>query len=221
MPELRWILLVLGLGVVIGIYLWGRRRSASQEKTTAAPRVEPHLAGEEGWPPPAERPAEEPVDMPQSRPPQEGPATAPRQEQRILALHVRSPEGEHMSGPDLERAFAAEGLEFGQYDAFHLLAASGQPVFTIVSMIEPGTFPAGRMEDFSTPGLTMFMMLSTTDGVESLSKMVACARRLASRLGADVLDQDGSTFSNQRAAHMREEIVEYLRQARLGSGQTD
>jgi len=48
--------------------------------------------------------------------------------------------------------------------------------------------------------------------------MIASARRLAGLLGGEVLDEAGSTLTNQRATHMKEEIVEHLRQSRLSEG---
>jgi len=221
MPELRWILLVLGLGVVVGIYLWGRRRTLPHDQISAATRVEPHLADNESWPPSVGAGGDHTAGTAAAHAGPDQRNAGSDDSQRILALHIRAPAGGSLPGSELEQAFAAEGLEFGQFDAFHLQTDSGRTAFTVVSMVEPGTFPASHMAEFSTPGLTMFMLLSDTDGVASLSKMVACARRLASRLDAEVLDQDGSTFTNQRAAHMKEQIVEYLRQARLGSGLTD
>jgi len=219
MPELRWILLILGLATVVGIYWWGRRRAMPRDQSAAATRVEPRLAEDERWSSAGD--GGHAASAAQVYAGQHERNIESDDSQRILALHIRAPAGDSLPGAELGQAFAAEGLEFGQFDAFHLQADSGRTVFTVVSMVEPGTFPADRMDEFSTPGLTMFMLLADSDGVASLSKMVACARRLASRLGAEVLDQDGSTFTNQRAAHMKEQIVEYLRQARLGSGLTD
>jgi cell division protein ZipA len=222
MPELRWILLILGLAVVVGVLLWGRRRATSEDRTPAPTRVEPHLAEEGRWAAPTGHDSSDdgtiaPVPAERDEPQLRSEDQAPTGSERILALHVRAPAGETLAGGALVDAFAAEGLEFGPYDAYHLKTDAGAIVFTVVNMVEPGTFPAEGMDEFFTPGLTMFMLLSATGGVEALSKMVACARRLASRLDAEVLDEGGSTFTNQRAAHMREEIVEYLRQARIGT----
>ncbi len=89
-------------------------------------------------------------------------------------------------------------------------------------MLEPGSFPLEAMDEFSTRGVTAFMMVRPTGSVEALARMIACARRLADQLGGDVLDETGSTLTNQRATHMKEEIVEFQRITRLiesaGSG---
>ena len=169
-------------------YPGGGRRAQPDEPTTTTTRVEPHLA-EDAW---LESHDDEDQTSGTVAESHAGPAersevsaeAGSEASQRILALHVRAAAGEAFSGPQLEQAFAAERLEFGLYDAYHFKTDSGQTAFTVVSMVEPGTFPADGMEDFATPGLTMFMLLSAADGVGSLSRMVACARRLASRLDA-------------------------------------
>ena len=221
MSELRWILVILGLCVVAGIYLWGRRRTRPRERTPATTRVEPHLADEASWREPVVTDRDDAADMRSVGSGMEQGQGVSAEQQRIVALHIRAPAGETLSGTALEEAFSAEGLDFGEYEAFHYRTQSGRSQFTVVSMVEPGSFPKDRMDDFATPGLTMFMVATESDSVETLSMMIACARRLASRLDAEVLDQDGSTFTNQRAAHMKEEIVEYLRQTRLGAGSVD
>ena len=85
----------------------------------------------------------------------------------------------------------------------------------IANMVEPGSFPIDDMENFTTTGITAFMVLPGPAGVDGLARMVACCRRLASILGGEVLDENRSTLTNQRATHMKEEIIEFLRQSRL------
>ena len=82
-------------------------------------------------------------------------------------------------------------------------------------MHEPGSFPLEDMDEFETGGIIAFMVLKKDGTADSLSRMIACARRLASILGGEVLDETGSTLTNQLATHMKEQAIEYLRKVRL------
>ena len=237
MPELRWILLLIGLLVLAVIYIWGRRRSAERhEEPQPLPRVEPRLDTDV---PPWEA---ENVPVPEPEPIVAEPAPRRQldtqldleghhvadasaetesdgsEQQKILVLHIRPVQGEEFHGLDLIQAFEAEGLTYGDYGAFHYHDDAGRSLFTVVSMLEPGSFPLEQMEGFRTRGLTAFMMVRSAGSVEALARMIACARRLASLLEGEVLDEAGSTLTNQRATHMKEEIVEFLRQSRLTEG---
>lgn len=243
MPELRWILLLVGLLVLAVIYVWGRRRSVERhEESQTLSRVEPRLDADlppweaETVPLPEREPEPEPEPILAEPAPRRqldtqlelgghhgeaqpgGKASAESEPQKILVLHIRPVRGDEFSGPELLQAFEAEGLNYGDYGAFHHLDDAGRSLFTVVSMLEPGSFPVEQMEGFRTRGLTAFMMVRTAGSVEALARMIACARRLASLLEGEVLDEAGSTLTNQRATHMKEEIVEFLRQSRLNEG---
>ncbi len=237
MLELRTILLLIGLVLLAGLYLWGRRRTPTpRDETPSVSRVEPRLDTRLPWEaevlPEAnlEPMVAEPVSRGQLDTQLElddGAAgveagTGDPEKQKILALHVRSAGGADFAGPELLRVFDEEGLSFGEYGAFHHKDAEGRSLFTVVNMLEPGSFPFEAMDEFSTRGVTAFMMVRPTGSVEALARMIACARRLADQLGGDVLDETGSTLTNQRATHMKEEIVEFQRITRLiesaGSG---
>jgi len=238
MSELRWIIGLIGIGVIAALYLWGRSRASSRHARQSGSRVEPSIdhpgareAGESvasvaapdrDWaqfPEPEIRREPRRVTAPAS----EGPAASQDEPgiqagpRKILVLHVRAASGEDFAGPELVAALKGEGLRFGQYDAFHYMNERGQSVFTITNMMEPGSFPKDEIENFSTVGITAFMVLPGPGQVDDLSRMVACCRRLASRLGGEVLDESRSTLTNQGATHMKEELIEFLRQSRLGS----
>ena len=56
----------------------------------------------------------------------------------------------------------------------------------------------------------MFMVLpGPKAGPSALTEMLGTARRIAAALGAELLDQHGSTMTRQTADHLRDEIVEF------------
>ena len=49
-----------------------------------------------------------------------------------------------------------------------------------------------------------------------LAGMIESARRIARTLGGDVLDETGSTLTNQGATHLREQVIEFQRRSQIG-----
>lgn len=234
MSELRWIIALIGIGVIAALFIWGRHRSESRRRR--AGRVEPQLdekpdrqfdspelrisAREEDW---VQFPETEIRRQPDragarsagaSSTARESAAAGPDR-RKIVVLHVRAASGADFKGAELLEVFKGEGLEFGKYGAFHQLDDKGRSQFVIANMMEPGSFPIDSMASFSTSGITAFMVLPGPAGVDGLARMIACCRRLATILGGEVLDESRSTLTNQRATHLKEEIIEFLRQSRL------
>lgn len=238
MSELRWILLLLGLLVLAGVYMWSRRRwRRPWEEPEGDHRREPTLETRPPWeriapaepgrspaPGPAARGAAprgrhsptEQAEMPLPEPGPDEPASTAGEPEKILVVHVRAAPGEVFEGSELEQIFQAEGLAYGKLGAYHLLGGRGRSLFMVASMVEPGTFPEEEMNGFTTRGLSLFMVLPGAGDADTLARMIACARRMASRLGGEVLDDSGSTLTNQRATHMREEIIEFQRRRQIG-----
>jgi FtsZ-interacting cell division protein ZipA len=62
----------------------------------------------------------------------------------------------------------------------------------------------------------MFMVLpGPREPLGALDAMFTCARRLAGRLDADVLDDKGNALTMQQAGWLREQVVEYHRRSKL------
>ena len=231
MPELLWILGLIGIGVLIALYVRGRLRAAQPQQEPDSTRVEPSLEGQgalqaaqeipdirrdhAGWSGGSEPDIGLSADpQPQTDSADQLDAAEDDQQNKILVLYVRATRSD-FQGPQLLEAFRGEGLEFGKYGAFHLAADSGEPVFSVADMVEPGSFPEDDMDSFATGGMTIFMVLPGPAGIDGLARMIACARKLANILGGEVLDETGSTLTNQRATHMREEAIEFLRKTRI------
>lgn len=279
MPELRWILLLLGLLLIAAVYFIGRRRQHKPPQ-----RFEPHLpadvdgeaphraiggddamfaadrdpfatgsdpfaAGHETFgtdrdpftadPRPQTQPSElealvdvtEPQPVIETEPaPEQAPAaaTAPSDARKIVAVRVAARASTRFRAEDVIRLLHEEGLEFGKFEIFHRTAGgtNAEPVFSVASMVEPGTFDLHAKDSSQLPGVTLFLVLpGPRDGVAALDDMLATARRLAEQLNGEVLDQSGSTLSRQRASNLRDEIIAFQhhlaiqqRQAPAGKG---
>ncbi|MGB5104553.1 MAG: cell division protein ZipA C-terminal FtsZ-binding domain-containing protein [Steroidobacteraceae bacterium] len=251
MTELRWILLVAGIALLVGLYLWdtrSRRRSAAPEIERAA-RFEPAPAS---VPPPTPAPApaenarvEPPVWLDEESPPPVVRATQRREptlarevapeppapeeprieeepeakSQKIVAVRIMARSGERFEGAQLLDALRAEGLEFGRYDIFHRLDPAGRPVFSMASLVEPGTFDPRAMPGSAYPGIAAFAVLpGPVSAQQAFEELLATAHTLAGRLGGLLQDDRGASLSMQRITALHEELREFdrARHARPG-----
>ncbi len=132
-------------------------------------------------------------------------------EERLIVLSVMAPGGHPFRGSALRAAFERAGLEFGDMNIFHrvaLVGAQRQPVFSVASAVKPGTFEPGAMEDFATPGLSLFLQLpAPVSGVEAFDDLVNTAERLAAELGGVLRDQEHHAVTHQMLMHVRQQIA--------------
>src|SRR5690606_15715983 len=172
MAELRWVLLALGVLLVVGVYIWGRRSLRNTEmprsgrrRWRSEPRIssdDEQVSGEALFRRPgeadapaavvAEPIAEEPVttSAPESTleeqppfPPEEPPARAP---ERIVALRF-VPRSSLLDAMAAVAALREAGLEHGRYGIFHLPDDEhpDEPQFSVASLTEPGSFDLERL----------------------------------------------------------------------------
>ena len=215
MPELRWILLAVGVVAVVGIYLWSRRRSEVLEEDLEPGRREPVLDDRR---PPWELPGGRSNTVPDPSL-ESAPAAEPAGESLIVVLRVRSRGPDGFPGGDLAAFFGEEGLEHGQLGAFHSIDANGKPHFMVANLTEPGSFDPETLPNQSIPGVSLIMVLpGPADPPVTLDGMFAFARRLAGRFNGEVLDEGGNALTTQEAGYLREKVVEYGRRTRIAGG---
>ena len=136
---------------------------------------------------------------------------------KILSLRL-SLAPQRVEGAKLQEVLTAELLSLGKYDIFHRSHADGQSVFSIASMVEPGTFDLEKMNETLYPGVTLFAQLpGPVAGMHALNEMVACARRLHSALGGVLQDDRGVPLTVHRIERMRQEVREFERPASGGA----
>ena len=201
MSELRWILLGLGLLLIAGLYLWDRKAPFLQRFK----RPKPLIGGVKA--PADSAPA---VPEPVARPPVER-----RKPEKVVTLRVIGRDGEDMQAEDAVLALKRVGLIHGRYGIFHRMPESGkdEPLFSVASLTEPGSFDLANLQDSSIAGLSLFLTLpGEGDPVASFDTMVQFARNLADDLDGILLDERGSSWSIQRERYIREEIIEFHHQ---------
>lgn len=134
---------------------------------------------------------------------------------KILQLNILARSG-HFSGADIMRVTKETELIHGDMDIFHRYDANGRVIFSMASMVEPGTFDLKQMGQFEAPGLILFGQLpGPQDGLVTFSDMLFTAERITALLDGELQDESHSDLSKQTIEHIRESILEHRRQLQL------
>jgi len=134
--------------------------------------------------------------------------------QEVLVINVMARQGE-MAGNDLLRVLLSCGFRFGDMNIFHRYeqhSGKGGLLFSAANVVEPGVFDVDRMEDFSTPGICIFMSLpGPKRPIHAFEIMMDSARRIASLLDAEVKDENHNVMRQQTAEHYRQRVLDFER----------
>jgi cell division protein ZipA len=141
----------------------------------------------------------------------EAPQTRRVERRKILSLRLAiAPQ--RIEGAKLLESLLAESLQHGKYGVFHRLHTDGTIVFSVASMVEPGSFELEKMSETLYPGITMFTQLpGPVPGMHALNELIACARRLQANLGGTLQDERGVPLTVHRIERMRQEVREFER----------
>ena len=207
MDGLRWLLLLFGLLVIAGVYLYSRREKNFDEDDEASPqRVAPSLDAvdflEDADPSPSIHDDEVVEES----------AVATDAPQKIVTVRIVAHEKQSFAGDELILCMRGIGLRHGKFGIFHRYDGSDESrtVFSAASLIEPGSFDLQNIQGQKIPGISLFLVIpGPIDSVEAFDLMLAAARTLAQSLDGELLDESGSTLSIQRERYLREEIIQF------------
>ena len=238
MSQLQWALLILGVVAVVAVYLYSRRDRRAMER--AAPDMtEPLLA------PPKERQLDifgpgsqqfdefgvgkprrvapslngelseaEQDDLDGAEPVEKEPPRPPVQE-KIVSLFIAEREGTHILGQNIHQALEVQGLKFGDRQIYHRLIGD-EPVFSVASLLKPGYLDPEDAMVFTTPGLTVFMVLPGPQRpADAIRDMLSTADRLAKELNAQVYDSRKQLLSPAAARALQAEVETWARSNRV------
>jgi cell division protein ZipA len=128
---------------------------------------------------------------------------------KIVALRLAAG-AQRIHGSELREALEAESLQHGKYAVFHRLEEGGASIFSVASMVEPGTFDLEKMSQESFPGITLFAQFpGPTSGMLAFNELVACSRRLNAALGGTLQDERGVPLTVHRIERIRQDIREF------------
>ncbi|MDQ1363456.1 MAG: cell division protein ZipA [Pseudomonadota bacterium] len=135
---------------------------------------------------------------------------AKKTEDDLVALYLVAPRGEQLKGEQILSATYAVQLEYGDKQIFHRKDSSGNVMFSMASMQEPGYFDIDNMHHLRTRGITLFMQLSFYDQpVKALDEMLVCAHNLASMLGVQVCNADRKLLDENYTLGLRAKAKQF------------
>ncbi|TQV78287.1 cell division protein ZipA [Exilibacterium tricleocarpae] len=183
------------------------------EAASEAERIEPSLG---------ETALDELDTAPVAEPPpavEEPPAAQPEapavEAEEVLVINVMAPGGERFKGPTLLDAVLSCGLRFGAMNIFHCHEdeqGEGEILFSMANIVVPGTFDLNTMQQFETPGVSLFLTLPLgADSLAAYNRMVATAQALCDDLGGELKDENRSVMTQQTMEHGRQRVQDFER----------
>jgi cell division protein ZipA len=128
---------------------------------------------------------------------------------KILVLRLAAGNTQ-IAGERLRSAFAARGLVYGKYDIFHHVHTTGETLFSVASMVEPGSFDLQNMGTTQYSGITLFAQLpGPLSGEEVFEELLSCAKQLQSVVGGTLQDDRGALLNSPRIQRIRQEIADF------------
>ncbi|MGD8384421.1 MAG: cell division protein ZipA [Lysobacterales bacterium] len=238
----RWILVIVGLIIVAGIFLLGkpdnRRRPRASRKRTKPERQkrEPKLFGSGGREEPGDgqhaddgEQTELPIGSARAGDDRVEPSLGPAEERqdeppqplpdKIVTLFIQARDNHLITGVELLDVAIKAGLVFGYRDIFHRIDENDdndppRPLFSMANLTKPGTFNKTSWSTLETHGVTVFMTLpGPRAALDAWDAMLATSRRLAELLHADLLDESRRPLTRERTLEIKEELREYDRRA--------
>ncbi|MEY4194507.1 MAG: hypothetical protein RLZZ226_875 [Pseudomonadota bacterium] len=243
---MRTVLLITGLLVIAGVYIWGVYREkimdfllrrgdfdevefdADQDdgidiydeneygEEQAPERREPHFSDTtqaDRWSSAASR-QPEPSVTPQ---PPRTPSThnQPQQDKThplgapfLIQVSIVSKNEKAFTGSALKAALHELGLVHGEMGIYHRMDhALKQPLFSVASLVEPGTFPVDTMERFESPGIVLFYQPARVpDPLDVFDNLLDTCHELSAQLDGIEWDETRQPLTLRKITDMRHRL---------------
>jgi len=236
--TLRWLLGAAGAILIAAVYVWGRHKAKlldfihqrgeydeldldERRPSAEAPqpiRTSGGIAALKDDQPPAaydELDDNEYFSMEESRqPPAEEAApparTSPLGAPFLIQISVVSGDYEFFDGIALRDALEDLRLIYGDMGIYHRYDRDFRvPLFSVASLVEPGTFPVKDMANFDCPGVVLFFQPPQVDDpIAVFDDLVSTGHELALRLNGVEWDEKRQPLSYEKIAQMRARLRE-------------
>lgn len=230
--TVRMILLAVGVLIIAGIYIWGRyaatlkdffqRRGAFDELALDEPlqdaaegdavyagggafeeSVRPLRRNEDSQREIGDDKVERVISM-RNQVPRETAVGAPF----LIQVSVVARPGDSFTGEELRDALLDLGLVHGEMDIFHRYDRNfREPLFSVASLVRPGTFPIDDMDSFSCPGVVLFFQPSkVADPLAVFDDLFETSRDLAEKLDGEEWDESRRTLTEEKIRDLRDRL---------------
>ncbi|MCY4044876.1 MAG: hypothetical protein OXE99_07335 [Cellvibrionales bacterium] len=164
--------------------------------------------------PEIELPDETPEDLPA-----QPIAQSIAQPEEIILLNVMTSPPNTLNASKLKAILDACDCRYqanGVFYRFEKEHGQGDIQFSVVNMVEPGTFGNENLEGLETPGVSFLLCLPGPENpTEAINCMIETAQCVASNLGATIKDENLSHVTDQRLEYHRQQIRDFLQRKLL------
>ena len=127
----------------------------------------------------------------------------------ILVLFITSPSHTLFNGLSISKAADTVGMVYGHMNIFHHFGPgklhSGQPLFSMANMFEPGSFDLGRMADLKTKGIAIFMYSPASIEPSVVFELfLNTTQRIAKLLGGEIRTSDNALLNSTKIKLLRD-----------------
>jgi cell division protein ZipA len=239
--TVRLILLVIGIIVIAGIYVWGRHKQKildflqrrgefdeldfdpSIDKEPPGFNEEDEFESDRELNRDARRFSDDEFDLGEEAEdvievPEEPPRKAAREADKnaglgapfLIQLSVVAGDEFVFSGEELKNALLDLDLIHGEMGIFHRYDRQfRKPLFSVASLVKPGTFPIDDMASFECPGVVLFFQPATVDDpLDVFDDLVNTCHELAVRLDGIEWDDARRPLTVEKIAQMRNRLEE-------------
>lgn len=132
----------------------------------------------------------------------------------VVSVYIRAKDHNVFSGDQLLQGLVSVGCRYGEMNIFHRhekTSGQGEIMFSIASMVNPGTFHIDNMHDFKTPGLILFFTAPGTlyEPTIIYDLMLKTAYKLAKFLDAEILDSNREVLSPDTINQVKIKLGQY------------
>jgi cell division protein ZipA len=135
--------------------------------------------------------------------------------EEVLVINVMSVGNDRFRGDELLDVIVDCGMRYGDMQIFHRhhqANGKGPLLFSMANMVKPGTFELNAMDEFETPGVSLFMTLPMqSNSMEAFNIMADTAMAIADHLGGELKDEHRSVMTAQTLEHCRQRIRDFER----------
>lgn len=128
----------------------------------------------------------------------------------LIQLSVVASDKNYFNGLKLRDSLEELRLIYGDMGIYHRYDRDYRiSLFSVASLVEPGTFPIKDMENFECPGVVLFFQpQQAEDPLAVFDDLVATCHELALSLGGKEWDEEHQPLTMDKIAQIRDQLME-------------